>query len=195
MIFAETKARQCFARVSNRLATAVLPRYRPHSSTQKLTNTSLPPGTNSRALASRISVQSESACLRYPALSASVAPTTVRRGTTCPKPGACARPLTCLSLRRRSRRFRSRPIDSAPAANQRGHGTCGCSCCGDPPASVTATMPNGRTADLSVRRSTGSGFSAGRPVSRVLFRTLRSGDGHFSRPTVARRLERPTRGS
>ena len=55
--------------------------------------------------------------------------------------------------------------------------------------------PKGRAVDLSVHRSTGSGFSAGRPVSRVLFRTLRSGDGHFSRPTVARRLERPTRGS
>ena len=33
-----------------------------------------------------------------------------------------------------------------------------------------------------------------RPVRRILYRTLRSGDGHPSRPAVARRLQRPTRG-
>jgi hypothetical protein len=36
---------------------------------------------------------------------------------------------------------------------------------------------------------------ASRPIRRILYRTLRPGDGHPSRPAVARRLLRPTRGS
>ena len=33
-----------------------------------------------------------------------------------------------------------------------------------------------------------------RPVRRILYRTVRLGDGHPSRPAIARRLQRPTRG-
>ena len=36
---------------------------------------------------------------------------------------------------------------------------------------------------------------ASRPVRRILYRALRPGDGHPSRPAIARRLLRPTRGS
>jgi len=35
----------------------------------------------------------------------------------------------------------------------------------------------------------------GWPVSRVLFRALRRGNGHFSSPPVARWIEQPTRES
>ena len=36
--------------------------------------------------------------------------------------------------------------------------------------------------------------AASRPVRRILYRALRPGDGHPSRPAIARRLLRPTRG-
>jgi hypothetical protein len=52
----------------------------------------------------------------------------------------------------------------------------------------------------TVRREAGFRSSrplvvASRPVRRILYRALRLGDGHPSRPAIARRLLRPTRGS
>jgi hypothetical protein len=59
---------------------------------------------------------------------------------------------------------------------------------------------NRRTEDHHLRRSdpfphVDVMVVASRPVRRILYRALRPGDGHPSRPAIARRLLRPTRGS
>ena len=85
-------------------------------------------------------------------------------------------------------RWTSRPVAVKAPRGAAGEAT------GPRPAGQSTPSRTDSTPVMPLRHEPPTTTPARRPVSRVLSRRLRSGDGHPSGTPVARRLERPTRG-